>query len=206
MNKLTMMLRVVLALSCAQAWADEGGKTLFEQRCAGCHLANAGGSAAFKAPNLTGLSTAYLQRQLEHFRSGVRGVDVADAEGQMMRGMSAGLSDGQVSQLSQYLAGLPRVAAPKSTQSAGFAGRGLYSGCTSCHGAQAEGFDQLGAPRLAGQHDWYLKSQLLKYRTGIRGTHADDTFGQQMRTMALGIRDDVAIDTLVRHIGSLGGE
>lgn len=206
MIKLTMMLSALLVLGSAQTLAGEEGNTLFEQRCAACHQANASGNAALKAPNLTGLSAAYLQRQLEHFRSGVRGADVADGEGQMMRGISAGLSDAHVSQLSQYVAGLPRVAVPKPTQSVGFAGRGLYSGCTSCHGSQAEGFDQLGAPRLAGQHDWYLKAQLLKFRAGQRGSHADDKLGQQMAAMAKAIRDESAIDTLVRHIGSLAAE
>lgn len=206
MIKLTMMLSALLVLGSAQTLAGEEGDTLFEQRCAACHQANASGNAALKAPNLTGLSATYLQRQLEHFRSGARGADVADGEGQMMRGISAGLNDTQVSQISKYVTGLPSIAAPKPTQSAGFAGRGLYSGCTSCHGAQAEGFDELGAPRLAGQHDWYLKAQLLKFRSGLRGSHADDKLGQQMAAMAKAIRDEAAIDTLVRHIGSLAAE
>ncbi|MGQ7814527.1 c-type cytochrome [Metapseudomonas furukawaii] len=206
MNKLTMMWVAILTLGSAHAWAGEEGRVLFEQRCVACHQADASGNAALKAPNLTGLSAAYLQRQLEHFRSGVRGADAADGEGQMMRGISAGLGDGQVSQLSQYVAGLPRVAAAKPAQSASFAGRGLYSGCTSCHGAQAEGFDQLGAPRLAGQHDWYLKAQLLKFRSGQRGSHADDKLGQQMAAMAKGIRDEAMLDALVRHIAGMVAE
>jgi len=169
-------------------------------------MINGAGSEAVKAPNLTGLSQAYLQRQLQHFREDVRGDDARDAEGQMMRAMATSLGDDEIKQLSQYIARLPRQPAPKPERSAGFTGRGLYSGCTSCHGAQAEGFDELGAPRLAGQHGWYLKAQLLKFRAGLRGAHTDDTFGQQMRTMASAIRDDAAIDTLVSHIGSLVGE
>ncbi|MCY1378935.1 hypothetical protein D9M68_491960 [compost metagenome] len=61
----------------------------------------------------------------------------------------------------------------------------------------------MGAPRLAGQHHWYLQAQLLKYRVGQRGSHADDTLGQQMAAMAQGIGDEAAIDALVRHIGGL---
>jgi cytochrome c oxidase subunit 2 len=205
-NKSVAVLGLALAFLCHPGWAAEAGKILFEQRCAACHQSAGGGSEALKAPNLTGLSQAYLQRQLEHFNKGLRGDDAKDAEGQMMRGIAAGLKDDEIEQLSEYIALLARQPAPKSEKSAGFAGRGLYSGCTSCHGAQAEGFDELGAPRLAGQHGWYLKAQLVKFRAGLRGAHADDSFGQQMRAMASAIRDDAAIDTLVNHIGSLAGE
>lgn len=206
MNKSVAALGLVLAHLCNTSWGSEPVQDLFEQRCVGCHMINGAGSEAVKAPNLTGLSQAYLQRQLQHFREDVRGDDARDAEGQMMRAMATSLGDDEIKQLSQYIARLPRQPAPKPERSAGFTGRGLYSGCTSCHGAQAEGFDELGAPRLAGQHGWYLKAQLLKFRAGLRGAHTDDTFGQQMRTMASAIRDDAAIDTLVSHIGSLVGE
>lgn len=206
MNKSVAALGLVLAHLCNPSWAAETGQNLFEQRCVTCHMINGAGSEALKAPNLTGLSQDYLQRQLKHFSEGVRGGDPKDAEGQMMRAMATSLSDDEVKQLSQYVALLPRQPAPKPERSAGFTGRGLYSGCTSCHGAQAEGFDELGAPRLAGQHGWYLKAQLLKFRAGLRGAHNDDKFGQQMRAMASAIRDDAAIDTLVSHIGSLAGE
>lgn len=203
-NKLIMMWVAILLLGSTQAGAE--GRALFEQRCAACHQADASGSAAFGAPNLTGLSAAYLQHQLEHFRVGVRGANVADVAGQVMRAGSAGLSDAQIGQVSQFLAGLPRVAAPRPAEVVGFADPGLYASCVGCHGAQAEGIEQLGAPRLAGQHDWYLKAQLLKYRSGQRGSHVDDQLGRQMAAMARGIRDEAAIDTLVRHIASLSVE
>jgi cytochrome c oxidase subunit 2 len=205
-NKSVAALGLVLAHLCNTSWGGEPGQDLFEQRCVGCHMINGAGSEAVKAPNLTGLSQAYLQRQLHHFREDIRGDDAKDAEGQMMRAMATSLGDDEIKLLSQYVARLPRQPAPKPERAAGFTGRGLYSGCTSCHGAQAEGFDELGAPRLAGQHGWYLKAQLLKFRAGLRGAHDNDPFGQQMRAMASAIRDDAAIDTLVSHIGSLVGE
>jgi cytochrome c553 len=188
------------------SWAAETGQALFEQRCAACHLSNGAGSEALKAPNLTGLSRGYLQRQLMHFNQGARGDDTQDAEGQMMRAVVIGLNEEDVQQLSEFISRMPRQAAAVLGKSAGFAGRGLYSGCTSCHGAQAEGFDELGAPRLAGQHGWYLKAQLMKFRAGLRGAHSNDPYGQQMRTMASAIRDEAAIDTLVNHIGSFSAE
>lgn len=194
---------VLLAGVSQLALADDAGKALFEARCSACHQANAAGSPALKAPNLAGLSAAYVQRQLEHFRSGLRGAEAGDAEGPMMRAVAATLADGEIAQLAGYVAQLPSVPAPRPPRTAGFAGRGLYSGCTSCHGANAEGFEQLGAPRLAGQYDWYLKAQLQKFRAGLRGVHPEDARGQQMRSMALGIHDEATLDSLVLYIGNL---
>jgi len=64
-------------------------------------------------------------------------------------------------------------------------GKILYSkGCASCHGPEAQGNDALGSPALAGQHETYLSSQLLKFVTGIRGSADRDSFGQQMAAMS----------------------
>ncbi|MFC5695479.1 c-type cytochrome [Pseudomonas sp. GCM10022186] len=206
MNKAAVLLGITLASMGNNSWALDTGKTVFEQRCAACHQVDGTGNEALKAPSLAGLSQSYVERQLNHFRNGLRGANSGDLEGQVMRGITASLKDDEISQLGQYIAQLPRRKVGKPAKQLSFAGRGLYSGCTSCHGAQAEGFDELGAPRLAGQHEWYLSAQLLKYRSGLRGAHPDDKYGQQMSVMAAGIRDDAAIEVLVRHIGSLATE
>lgn len=184
--------------------AQASGQELFQQRCQACHQTDAGGSEALKAPALAGLSAPYLALQLRHFRDGVRGTAAADTEGQLMAGIAKGLSDGDITALAEYLAAQPSVLAPRPPAPQGFAARGLYSSCSSCHGASAEGFDSLGAPRLAGQHSGYLKAQLLKFRQGLRGTHPDDANGAQMRAMAVAIPNDATLDTLVQYIGQQG--
>ena len=35
----------------------------------------------------------------------------------------------------------------------------------------------MNAPKIAGQSAWYLKRQIMNYKKGLRGTHADDTYG-----------------------------
>lgn len=40
--------------------------------------------------------------------------------------------------------------------------------CTTCHGKKAEGMKSQKAPRLAGQHAWYLKEQLVNFKSGAR--------------------------------------
>lgn len=82
-------------------------------------------------------------------------------------------------------------------------GKSAYALCAACHGQQAEGNQAMGSPRLAGQPAWYLKSQLLAYRAGLRGVKPNDAFGAQMRPMAMQLANDAAIDQVVSYIVSL---
>lgn len=82
-------------------------------------------------------------------------------------------------------------------------GRGQYATCAACHGANGEGNRLLNAPKLAGQEAWYLTKQINAYKAGIRGTHEDDTYGQQMRPLAMTLIDDAAVANVVAHIQTL---
>ena len=59
-----------------------------------------------------------------------------------------------------------------------------WTECATCHGVNAQGNSDLKAPALAGQKAWYLVRQLENFATGIRGSHPEDSSGQQMRAMA----------------------
>lgn len=83
------------------------------------------------------------------------------------------------------------------------AGNATYQMCSTCHGNEGEGNAALHAPALAGQEGWYLKRQLHKFKDGVRGTHADDTFGAQMRPMAMTLQDEAQIDAVVAYIAQL---
>ena len=83
------------------------------------------------------------------------------------------------------------------------AGKAAYMICSTCHGAEGEGNVALNAPALAGQQDWYLKRQLIKYKDGVRGTHPDDIYGMQMRPMAMTLTDEAKIDEVVAYIAQL---
>lgn len=82
-------------------------------------------------------------------------------------------------------------------------GQALYAVCATCHGANGEGNVALNAPNLSGQSDWYLVSQLDYYKKGIRGSHKDDTLGQQMAAMSATLVDQAAIHDVVAYINSL---
>ena len=61
----------------------------------------------------------------------------------------------------------------------------------------------MNGPAVAGQNDWYLVTQLKNYKSGARGAHAKDTYGMQMRPMAMTLVDDQAILDVVAYIKSL---
>lgn len=51
-------------------------------------------------------------------------------------------------------------------------GKKLYAKCTSCHGTDGMGKKSQKAPMLAGQHDWYLESQInaIKNKKRVSGS------------------------------------
>ncbi len=82
-------------------------------------------------------------------------------------------------------------------------GKQLYALCAACHGPNAEGIPALNAPANAGQDPWYMTRQLKNFRAGIRGAHPDDTFGAQMRPMAMVLATEGQIADVVAYINSL---
>ncbi|MFI8980821.1 c-type cytochrome [Ectopseudomonas khazarica] len=62
--------------------------------------------------------------------------------------------------------------------------------CMSCHGEKGQGNALLGAPRLAGQQADYLLTQLLNFKTGVRGYDPRDPYGAQMRAVTAVLGED----------------
>ena len=91
-------------------------------------------------------------------------------------------------------------------------GRVLYNYCTACHGPAALGNPLYNAPALVGLPDWYLVSQLKKFRDGKRGKHPDDKHGLMMRPMLKTLysrkdpKGDEAIASLAAYITTLEPE
>lgn len=84
-------------------------------------------------------------------------------------------------------------------------GAAIFENCMACHGERAMGDEDNEAPRLAGQHAWYLVTQLENFRAGVRGMHEDDDNGQMMQAMASGLSDE-DIEAVVAYIATLGSE
>ena len=82
------------------------------------------------------------------------------------------------------------------------AGQASFTTCIACHGASGEGNETLAAPKLGGQHPWYLAHQLRNFKHGIRGGAPGEKFASQMVPFASMI-DDTAIESLVAYIATL---
>jgi cytochrome c553 len=83
------------------------------------------------------------------------------------------------------------------------AGAALYATCSSCHGDNGAGNDDVKAPRIAGTDDWYLATELRKFKNGIRGVSPKDREGRLMRPMARTLTDDDAVRNVVAYIETL---
>jgi len=183
----------------------QAGEELYKV-CAVCHGKDALGNPTVKAPKLAGQSVAYMERQLQNFKSGLRGKAKGDRYGSQMQPMALGLDEADIKNVAAYVASLPK---PNDTQSKAKVkgdaekGKQLYQTCVTCHGADGAGNDTLGAPRLAGQEDWYLLGQLQNYKKGARGAQAGDTFGSQMRAMATTLPDKQSEKDVIAYIYSL---
>ncbi len=82
-------------------------------------------------------------------------------------------------------------------------GSKLFTVCSACHGKKGGGKAFIHAPRLAGQHDWYLYRQLQNFRADLRGSHPDDANGQLMNAIAKTLPDDQALRDVVGYIATL---
>jgi cytochrome c oxidase subunit 2 len=82
-------------------------------------------------------------------------------------------------------------------------GEDLYRLCSSCHRADASGNQDVGAPAIAGMAQWYVESQLEKFRNGQRGGHFDDVWGMRMRPMSLTLRSEGDVEAVSAYVAEL---
>lgn len=208
MSRLAHAAALVAALAAgsagrAAAQDPDRGATVFHY-CTQCHGEAGEGSALALAPAIAGLPEWYVQRQLEHFRTGVRGRHFDDIAGMRMRPMSLTLrKEGDVPAVAAYVASLPPVAPEPTLEGDPVRGKQLYATCVACHGADGTGSQQMNAPPLIHTHDWYLERQIHNFRRGIRGASPADTYGALMRPMAMTLPDDQAVRDVVAYIMTL---
>ncbi len=181
----------------------ERGEQLYAT-CAGCHGNEGEGNADMNAPKVSGLDHEYLVRQLRYYKEGIRGDHEDDTYGQQMAGMMGVLDDQEaIVDVVAYMNTLPDSSAPTTIEGDPERGKSYYESCKHCHGAQAEGNYFTKAPRLAGQHDWYLVRQIENFREGVRGSHDSDQYGPQMKLFAQRVQSERAVRDLVAYINSL---
>lgn len=174
--------------------------------CAACHGANGEGNRAMNAPALVNLEEWYLKRQLVNFQSGIRGKHPKDTWGMQMASQASLLKgdagiDGVVAQID----GFDNITPAATIKGDSKRGKDFYNmTCGACHGPEGSGNLALNAPALRGLNDWYLVRQYENFRDGVRGSHADDTYGQQMLRMGQVLKTEQDIRDVAVWLGSLG--
>ena len=181
----------------------EKGKVLY-RTCSACHGETAEGNAKLHAPALANLDSWYAYRQLKNFKKGIRGYLPQDTTGVQMATMAQSLKDTtEMLDLIAYIETLADVKLVTTATGDIKKGERTYQTlCGSCHGPGAKGNELMHAPRLNGLEPWYLKSQITKFKTSLRGAHPDDVYGAPMVPMMALLKDEQAIDDVIAYIQS----
>ncbi len=146
----------------AQAAGDiAAGKSKFAT-CAGCHAIPGYTNAypTYHVPRLGGQHADYIIAALKAYQSGER-------KHPTMHANAFSLDEQAMQDISAYLASFPAAAAPYPVQGDATAGKAKSVTCAACHGADGNGNISL-YPRLAGQHQDYLRKALGDYQSGAR--------------------------------------
>ncbi len=148
----------------AQPKAGGGYAQRFAALCATCHGADGRGEAP-GTPALAGQHSFYAITQLFLFREGRR-------RNEAMSAVAKPMTDADLRGFSDFIATLPALPPPPPAAPPDAArmerGRALAQQhkCVICHGADLSGGQQV--PRIAGQHEDYLRMTLRGFRDGTR--------------------------------------
>ena len=177
---------------------SERGRELFET-CSECHGTHGEGNSEIGAPNIAGMKAWYVETELRKFRGGVRGAEFDDVEGMRMRPMAQSLpNDGDVEVIAKYVESLPPVTHAPVLGCDPKLGRRRYALCSGCHNPDGAGNEAVKAPRLAGLDDWYLATELKKFKGGVRGADPRDAEGAAMAPMA----QSLATEKMIRDVAA----
>jgi cytochrome c oxidase subunit 2 len=172
--------------------------------CASCHGQEGEGNEALNAPRLAGMSSWYMESQINKYKNGMRGAHEEDVYGRQMVPMAATLAnEAAVKNVAAYIASMADTTVTETIAGNIENGRRLYTTCGACHGKQGQGIWSTDAPRLAGQNDWYLARQLSNFKNEIRGYHSSDATGKQMLLLSKMLKQESAINDVVAYINTL---
>ena len=187
--------------------------------CIACHGEQGEGNKALNSPKIAGLQDWYIARQIRSFKKGIRGSHEKDIYGMQLRPMAMTLTaDESINNVALYVSTFKEKAQPAITQTAKIStaeqasvsvtsssenGKTLYGVCASCHGADGAGNKALNAPRISGQKAWYIARQLGNFKSGIRGSHEKDIYGQQMRPMSMTLVNDQMVADVSAYVSTL---
>jgi cytochrome c553 len=164
----------VLAI-CGRGRADMFDMTGVDpwDRCGDCHGLDGAGNR-IKFPRLGGQKQSYIIKELYDFRAGRRKND----DGQMQQNANE-IAAADIGRVADWFASQtpswPKITIdaepdiPLARKLAMSGVRGIPA-CLSCHSVAALGMldEPFDAPRIAGQHDYYIAKELTDFRDGRR--------------------------------------
>jgi len=184
--------------------------------CQTCHGVNAEGNQPTGAPRLVGLQGWYLVKQLIKFRAGLRGNEPQDTFGQQMASIAKTLPNEQaIHDVVAYIMTLEVDSLPRTDKTVSpVESTHVFWHCTHCHGSKGQGINEgytrnpsalhPPAPKLAGQHDWYLLRQIQNFKSRIRASQSGDKEGTQCRVRGMpNLSSDEDIKNVVDYIQTL---
>lgn len=203
-----LFLTIIFALAMAEKSIAESKATIDLNKytidaCMLCHGVDGKGNESIQAPKLVGMEDWYIKRQLELFRAGLRGTHANDIDGLGMQAIAARLSDKDIATIVKQIDTWQETAATVTLAGDKSSGKQLYQTCAACHGSNGEGNSTIGSPALAGQSDWYLLNQLIKFEKQYRGGVAADTYGSQMAAAVDVLKDRQAMNDVVAYVNTL---
>ena len=165
--------------------------------CQECHNVD-GNSESSGVPKLSGQSPSYLFKQLKNFQSGER-------DHPTMSAMASGVSNRDLADIAAYFStqerplgkGSKANAVAKELFNNGDWKRNIIA-CKTCHGANGRGNGNAAYPVIGGQHQIYIREQLLNWRTGSRKNSEGDVMNAVTQKLT-----DAEIEALAEYVAGL---
>lgn len=157
--------------------------------CVACHGKD-GASNVEINPNLAGQHPEYITKQLNAFKSGTR-------ENASMNQVAGQLTSNDIADIAEFFEDTDAVAnveAKKPAAAKSFAGdvtkgKQLSATCSACHGADGNAVVAI-YPKLAGQHEKYIVSQLQDFKKAVETQGKEGRADAVMGGMAAGLSAD----------------
>lgn len=169
--------------------------------CMSCHKENGEGISASGFPQLAGLNSAYLEKQLQDYKNLMRINPV-------MQPIAKALKEEDIKNVVAYFASLPMVEMTEVSKNQkklkwgqSIAEKGLWNkGVPSCYACHAENAVGVGNyfPRLVYQGKKYLMQQLTDWKKGLRKNDPN----QLMKSVAIKLSPQ-EMDAVTEYIGTL---
>ncbi|MBR0794990.1 cytochrome-c oxidase, cbb3-type subunit III [Bradyrhizobium jicamae] len=181
------------------ALARARGKTVFADNCAPCH--GSGGAGAKGFPNLNDddwLWGGSLDQIMQTIQFGARSGHAKAHEGQMLAfGRDGMLKRDEIVTVANYVRSLSGLSTAPNFDAT--AGKKIFAeNCATCHGENAKGNQEVGAPNLTDQIWLYGSDEATLIETLTNGRAG-------VMPAWVGRLDPVTIKALTVYVHSLGG-